>query len=159
MTDLRANADGTVLVSLIRSLVRHPRRLGVLYQGTARQRGLAPADPALRQRAAHCRNRKRPPQSASASDLKRNSGTYTQVCSPPPIAERFDAVVCGDTDNDSNALIEAMNGLLRQAKHAGCGFTPRPAASRSSTCACASSSTCLPIRRRSGRHILLLVLA
>ena len=34
----------------------------------------------------------------------------------------FAAVARGMTDNRSNAFVEAMNGLLQQAKHAACGF-------------------------------------
>lgn len=38
------------------------------------------------------------------------------------IKERFDAVVRGMTDHRSNAFVEAMNGLLQQAKRAARGF-------------------------------------
>ena len=38
------------------------------------------------------------------------------------ITERADAVVRGMTDNRSNAFVEAMNGLLQQAKRAARGF-------------------------------------
>uniref|UniRef100_UPI00286C73DA transposase n=1 Tax=Methylibium sp. TaxID=2067992 RepID=UPI00286C73DA len=38
------------------------------------------------------------------------------------ITERVDAVVRGMTDNRSNAFVEAMNGLLQQAKRATRGF-------------------------------------
>ena len=38
------------------------------------------------------------------------------------ITERADAVVRGMTDNRSNAFVEAMNGLLLQAKRAARGF-------------------------------------
>ena len=38
------------------------------------------------------------------------------------IRERADAVVRGMTDNRSNAFVEAMNGLLQQAKRAARGF-------------------------------------
>ena len=38
------------------------------------------------------------------------------------ISERADAVVRGMTDNRSNAFVEAMNGLLQQAKRAARGF-------------------------------------
>lgn len=38
------------------------------------------------------------------------------------ISERIDAVVRGMTDNRSNAFVEAMNGLLQQAKRAARGF-------------------------------------
>jgi transposase len=38
------------------------------------------------------------------------------------ITERIDAVVRGMTDNRSNAFVEAMNGLLQQAKRAARGF-------------------------------------
>ena len=38
------------------------------------------------------------------------------------IGERADAVVRGMTDNRSNAFVEAMNGLLQQAKRAARGF-------------------------------------
>ena len=38
------------------------------------------------------------------------------------IKDRFDAVVRGMTDNRSNAYVEAMNGLLQQAKRAARGF-------------------------------------
>jgi len=38
------------------------------------------------------------------------------------IKERFDAVVSGMTDHRSNAFVEAMNGLLQQAKRAARGF-------------------------------------
>ena len=38
------------------------------------------------------------------------------------ISERADAVVRGRTDNRSNAFVEAMNGLLQQAKRAARGF-------------------------------------
>ena len=36
--------------------------------------------------------------------------------------ERFDAVVRGMVDHRSNAFVEAMNGLLQQAKRAARGF-------------------------------------
>ena len=36
--------------------------------------------------------------------------------------DRFDAVVRGMTDHRSNAFVEAMNGLLQQAKRAARGF-------------------------------------
>ena len=38
------------------------------------------------------------------------------------IKQRFDAVVRGMIDNRSNAFVEAMNGLLQQAKRAARGF-------------------------------------
>jgi transposase len=38
------------------------------------------------------------------------------------LSERFDAVVRGMLDNRSNAYVEAMNGLLQQAKRAARGF-------------------------------------
>ena len=38
------------------------------------------------------------------------------------IKDRFDAVVRGMTDHRSNAFVEAMNGLLQQAKRAARGF-------------------------------------
>lgn len=38
------------------------------------------------------------------------------------LRERFDAVVRGMTDHRSNAYVEAMNGLLQQAKRAARGF-------------------------------------
>ncbi len=38
------------------------------------------------------------------------------------LKERFDAVVRGMTDHRSNAFVEAMNGLLQQAKRAARGF-------------------------------------
>ena len=38
------------------------------------------------------------------------------------LRERFDAVVRGMTDHRSNAFVEAMNGLLQQAKRAARGF-------------------------------------
>ena len=38
------------------------------------------------------------------------------------IKERFDAVVRGMLDHRSNAFVEAMNGLLQQAKRAARGF-------------------------------------
>ena len=38
------------------------------------------------------------------------------------IAERADAVVRGMVDNRSKAYVEAMNGLLQQAKRAARGF-------------------------------------
>jgi transposase len=38
------------------------------------------------------------------------------------LSERFDAVVRGMLDNRSNAFVEAMNGLLQQAKRAARGF-------------------------------------
>ena len=38
------------------------------------------------------------------------------------IKERFDAVVRGMVDHRSNAFVEAMNGLLQQAKRAARGF-------------------------------------
>lgn len=38
------------------------------------------------------------------------------------IRDRFDAVVRGMTDHRSNAFVEAMNGLLQQAKRAARGF-------------------------------------
>ena len=38
------------------------------------------------------------------------------------IKERFGAVVRGMTDHRSNAFVEAMNGLLQQAKRAARGF-------------------------------------
>jgi transposase len=38
------------------------------------------------------------------------------------ITERVEAVVRGMTDNRSNAFVEAMNGLLQQAKRAARGF-------------------------------------
>ena len=38
------------------------------------------------------------------------------------IKARFDAVVRGMTDHRSNAFVEAMNGLLQQAKRAARGF-------------------------------------
>ena len=38
------------------------------------------------------------------------------------IKARFDAVVRGMTDHRSNAYVEAMNGLLQQAKRAARGF-------------------------------------
>ena len=38
------------------------------------------------------------------------------------ITERIDAVVRGMTDNRSNAFVEAINGLLQQAKRAARGF-------------------------------------
>ena len=38
------------------------------------------------------------------------------------IAERVEAVVRGMIDNRSNAFVEAMNGLLQQAKRAARGF-------------------------------------
>ena len=38
------------------------------------------------------------------------------------LKERFDAVVRGMIDNRSNAFVEAMNGLLQQAKRAARGF-------------------------------------
>ena len=38
------------------------------------------------------------------------------------ISQRIDAVVRGMTDNRSNAFVEAMNGLLQQAKRAARGF-------------------------------------
>lgn len=38
------------------------------------------------------------------------------------LKDRFDAVVRGMTDNRSNAFVEAMNGLLQQAKRAARGF-------------------------------------
>ena len=39
------------------------------------------------------------------------------------LKERFDAVVRGMVDHRSNAFVEAMNGLLQQAKRAARGFT------------------------------------
>ena len=38
------------------------------------------------------------------------------------IKDRFDAVVRGMTDHRSNAFVEAMNGLLQQAKRAARGY-------------------------------------
>ncbi|MEY3381063.1 MAG: hypothetical protein RL468_1661 [Pseudomonadota bacterium] len=38
------------------------------------------------------------------------------------LKERFDAVVRGMVDHRSNAFVEAMNGLLQQAKRAARGF-------------------------------------
>lgn len=38
------------------------------------------------------------------------------------LREKFDAVVCGMLDSRSNAYVEAMNGLLQQAKRAARGF-------------------------------------
>ena len=38
------------------------------------------------------------------------------------LSERFDAVVRGMLDSRSNAYVEAMNGLLQQAKRAARGF-------------------------------------
>ena len=38
------------------------------------------------------------------------------------LTERIDAVVRGMTDNRSNAFVEAMNGILQQAKRAARGF-------------------------------------
>ena len=38
------------------------------------------------------------------------------------ISERAEAVVRGMTDNRSNAFVEAMNGLLQQAKRTARGF-------------------------------------
>jgi transposase len=38
------------------------------------------------------------------------------------LKERFDAVVRGMLDHRSNAFVEAMNGLLQQAKRAARGF-------------------------------------
>ena len=38
------------------------------------------------------------------------------------IKDRFDAVVRGMTDNRSNAFVEAMNGMLQQAKRAARGY-------------------------------------
>jgi transposase len=38
------------------------------------------------------------------------------------LKERFDAVVSGMVDHRSNAFVEAMNGLLQQAKRAARGF-------------------------------------
>ena len=38
------------------------------------------------------------------------------------ISDRAEAVVRGMTDNRSNAYVEAMNGLLQQAKRAARGF-------------------------------------
>lgn len=40
------------------------------------------------------------------------------------IEDRFDAVARGMTDHRSNALVEATNGLLPQAKRAVRGFRP-----------------------------------
>lgn len=42
------------------------------------------------------------------------------------LTERFDAVVRGITDHRSNIFVEAMNGLLRQAKRAARGFRTSP---------------------------------
>lgn len=39
------------------------------------------------------------------------------------LSERFEAVVRGMLDSRSNAYVEAMNGLLQQAKRAARGFT------------------------------------
>jgi len=41
---------------------------------------------------------------------------------PITLMERFDAVVRGMVDHRSNAFVEAMNGLLQQAKRAARGF-------------------------------------
>jgi transposase len=38
------------------------------------------------------------------------------------VKDRFDAVVRGMTDHRSNAFVEAMNGLLQQAKRAARGL-------------------------------------
>jgi transposase len=40
----------------------------------------------------------------------------------PTLKERFEAVVRGMVDPRSNAFVEAMNGLLQQAKRAARGF-------------------------------------
>jgi hypothetical protein len=64
------------------------------------------------------------------------------------LKERFDAVVRGMLDHRSNAFVEAMNGLLQQAKRAARGFRTARTSSPSPTCACPSSSTCRPARSR-----------
>ena len=64
----------------------------------------------------------------AASDL-RNWLSWARRCRLEPfkklattIKERFGAVVRGMTDHRSNAFVEAMNGLLQQAKRAARGF-------------------------------------
>ena len=64
----------------------------------------------------------------AASDL-RDSLSWARRCRLEPfkklattIKERFGAVVRGMTDHRSNAFVEAMNGLLQQAKRAARGF-------------------------------------
>lgn len=78
--------------------------------------------------------------------------SWARRCRPDPFKklattpkDRFDAVVRGMIDHRSNAFVEAMNGLLQQAKRAARGF--RTAANFISI-AClrmSSSSICLPI--------------
>jgi transposase len=64
----------------------------------------------------------------AASDL-RDWLSWARRCRLEPfkklattIKERFGAVVRGMTDHRSNAFVEAMNGLLQQAKRAARGF-------------------------------------
>ena len=64
----------------------------------------------------------------AASDL-RDWLSWARRCRLEPfkklaatIKDRFDAVVRGMTDHRSNAFVEAMNGLLQQAKRAARGF-------------------------------------
>lgn len=50
------------------------------------------------------------------------SSTYVQEVSNLSLKAHLDGVVRGMLDNRSNAYVEAMNGLLQQAKRAARGF-------------------------------------
>jgi transposase len=81
---------------------------------------------ALRQVYARAREHNSPAQ--AATDL-RAWLSWARRCRLEPfkklattLKDRFDAVVRGMTDHRSNAYVEAMNGLLQQAKRAARGF-------------------------------------
>ena len=81
---------------------------------------------ALREVYAHARAHNNPDQ--AATDL-RAWLSWARRCRLEPfkklattLKDRFDAVVRGMTDHRSNAFVEAMNGLLQQAKRAARGF-------------------------------------
>jgi transposase len=79
-------------------------------------------------REVYARARARNSTEQAASDL-RDWLSWARRCRLEPfkklavtIKDRFDAVVRGMTDHRSNAFVEAMNGLLQQAKRAARGF-------------------------------------
>lgn len=81
---------------------------------------------ALRQACAQARNDKDPVQAVQALKAWLS---WARRCWLEPfknlafaLGERFDGVVLGMDDRRSNAAVEAMNGLLQQAKRAVCGF-------------------------------------
>jgi len=68
------------------------------------------------------------------------------------LAQRLAAVVRGMTEHRSNAYVEAMNGLLQQAKRAARAFARPATSSPSRICVCPSSCTCRPARSRRRRR-------